>query len=149
MTLSTLRVSKNWYENEITKALEKINEYERECESLDRFKGAVEIAQSEYHAIHSGKTSALESVVSIKTNSRTAQKYYDGMDAIFRVQGNNEVARVYTFLLSGITQKRADYLDKIYDEEENIARYQRKIKELEAKIREEQEKEALGQSGGQ
>lgn len=147
--ISILQSTKAWYEGKVSKAQEKINEYEKDYESLGLFKSAVETAQAEFHEVHSGKSNALADVAAVKKNSVTAQKYHAGMSEIFSGVGTKVVARVYSVMLDWIRSKRSDYVDKINDKEDDIERYKGKIRDLEARIREEQEKERLAQSGGQ
>ena len=70
------------------------------------------------------------------------------MNEIFSGVGAKVVARVYSVMLGWISQKLSGYVDKINDKEDDIERYRRKVRDLEARIKEEQEKERLAQSEG-
>ena len=138
--LDTLYWEKWWYEEKLENAEDRVKKYEREHDSLTRFKRSVTSAQTEFEGVSSGKSNALSKVLQVKKNSITAERYYTGMSIIFSGVGGKVVARVYTVMLRWISTKLSNYTEKIDDEEADIRWYRGKIRELENEIWAEQQK---------
>ena len=137
MSLSVVPVlqsQQSKYADRIADTRAKIQRYEKAYESLRVFKEVVERSQGEFNAINTAKDGVLSNVEAVKKNSRTAQRYHSGMKEILAGVGSKIIGVVYITLLSSITVKMHSYLNSIDHCEDDIASYEKKIKEIDQQI---------------
>ena len=127
-------------EQEIAEQERKIQEYERAYESLRRFDGAVDTAQSNFHNVNTVKLNRTSELSSITSRCRTAQLYLEGSQRTLNGFGAKIVGAAFTGLL-----KLAEYRLKIQNCENRISSLERSIDSINSMIdtaREEQERAA-------
>lgn len=145
--------AKRWdYVNKTNNAKNQITRCEKAYESLRDFKKTASRAQESFHEINVTKLGILSEVANVKENSKTAQRYYSGMQNIFSGIGFKIIGVVYSVLLASASAKLKSYVSDINNYEDDIAYYNRKIAEIDRQIEtarkvEELAKLALG--GGQ
>lgn len=82
-------------EQEIAEKDRKIQEYERAYESLRRFDGAVDTAQSNFHNVNTVKLNRTSELSSITSRCRTAQLYLEGSQRTLNGFGAKIVGGIY------------------------------------------------------
>lgn len=141
--ISTLQARRQKYVTKINNANNQIINCERAYESLCAFKRTVSKSQEDFHSINSNKSSILSDVANVKKNSRTAQKYYTGMQNILSNTGSKIIGAVYSVLLVSISAKLKSYINSVNDYEDDIASYERKIADIDRLIEATQKAEEL------
>lgn len=82
-------------EQEIAEQDRKIQEYERAYESLRRFDGAVDTAQSNFHNVNTVKLNRTSELSSITSRCRTAQLYLEGSQRTLNGFGKDRRGGIY------------------------------------------------------
>ncbi len=134
--ISVLQRKRQEYVNRIVNNRNKIRSCERSHESLSDFKAIVERSQEDFYEVNSGKSVILSEVDLIKQNSRIAQNYYTGMQNIFNGIGSKIIGVVYSVLLSTISIRLKNYVNTVNDCDDDIAYYERKIRDIDLQIKE-------------
>ena len=114
-------------EQEIAEQDRKIQEYERVYESLRRFDGAVDTAQSNFHNVNTVKLNRTSELSSITSRCRTAQLYLEGSQRTLNGFGAKIVGAAFTGLDVMIRLKLAEYRLKIQNCENRISSLERSI----------------------
>jgi len=128
------------YEGKIEESNIELNKYEALYETLLQFKAEVVESQSNFNACNSGKNSVLDAVKVVSKNSKIAKIYYTKMKKEVSGLGGKITKIVYGILLNKITRELKEYLKKISDCEEDIARYQSKLNDEQDKYDAERER---------
>ena len=132
-------------EQEIAEQDRKIQEYERAYESLRRFDGAVDTAQSNFHNVNTVKLNRTPELSSIASRCRTAQLYLEGSQRTLNGFGAKIVRAAFTGLDVMIRLKLSEYRLEIQNCENRISSLKRSIDSINSMIdtaREEQERTA-------
>ena len=121
-------------EQEIAEQERKIQEYERAYESLRRFDGAVDTAQSNFHNVNTVKLNRTSELSSITSRCRTAQLYLEGSQRTLNGFGAKIVGAAFTGLDVMIRLKLAEYRLKIQNCENRISSLERSIDSINSMI---------------
>ena len=121
-------------EQEIAEQDRKIQEYERAYESLRRFDGAVDTAQSNFHNVNTVKLNRTSELSSITSRCRTAQLYLEGSQRTLNGFGAKIVGAAFTGLDVMIRLKLAEYRLKIQNCENRISSLERSIDSINSMI---------------
>ena len=121
-------------EQEIAEQDRKIQEYERAYESLRRFDGAVDTAQSNFHNVNTVKLNRTSELSSISSRCRTAQLYLEGSQRTLNGFGAKIVGAAFTGLDVMIRLKLAEYRLKIQNCENRISSLERSIDSINSMI---------------
>ena len=112
----------------------KIRKVENDYDSLLLFKRQVQKSQDEVEALNTAKKGILKDVARVKTNSKVAQGYYNGMKDMLSGIGTKMIPLAFIALLASIDLQLRSYQQKVADYEDDIDKYERKINDLDKKI---------------
>lgn len=114
--------------------VKKLKKYEKNYESLVAFNRDTAKCRDSFDSVNDVKRTTLEEVKDLRTNCRTAQKYYDGMDDLLDSCGGKLVELAYSKLLQISKSKLSGYWNEVLELEEQIEECDRLIEEYTSSI---------------